>query len=106
MITAAERIDARLKSAEKPKDFEKWAMSAAETHKAWLRPTATPLKDTRITTLVTTSLESSSSYNFGFFTDFTAMMSTDAWQLDGDKKELEILATEMDGLLVPISVLN
>ena len=34
------------------------------------------------------------------------MMSTDARQLAGDKKELEILATEMDELLVPISVLN
>jgi hypothetical protein len=106
MITAAERIDARLKSAKERKDFEKWAMSAAETHKAWLRSAAAPLKDTRIATLVTASLESSSSYNFGFFTDFTAMMSTDARQLAGDKKELEILATEMDELLVPISVLN
>jgi hypothetical protein len=105
--TAADRIEAQLKkSAKQPRAFARWAGTASVAHKAWLRSATGPLAHTRIAALLTASLESSSAYNFGFFTDFTAMMSTDARQLAGDKKELEILATELDELLVPISVLN
>ena len=76
LVTAADRIEARLKkSAKKPKGFAKWAVAAAVAHDAWLQSPAAPLRETRIGALLSAGLESSSSYNFGILTDFTAMMS-------------------------------
>ena len=109
IATTVTRIDAQLEiSNSKNGDFEKWVGVQLLSYKDWLRSPAAPLADMRIAALLSTSLhaDSSSAYNFGMLSDFTAMMSTDARQLAADRKELEILAIELDELLVPTTALN
>ena len=76
-----------------------------QSSNGWLGSLDDSLAGTRISTLLAANIESSSAYNFAL-TDFTAMMSTDGRQLIRDIYELEILATELEDLLIPITVLN
>jgi uncharacterized protein YjbI with pentapeptide repeats len=110
--TTAARIDAQLEKSDDDKktskDFEQWVGSELLSYKGWLRSPHAPLADIRIGVLLAASLhaDSSSAYNFGMLSDFAAMMSTDARQLAADRKELEILAVELEELLVPVTPLN
>ena len=88
------------------KGFQQWASRMSSSYKVWLRVDTAPLAKTRMGALLVATMELSGAYGFGLLTDFTAMMSTDARQLAKDRKELEMLATKLDELLQPVTVLN
>jgi hypothetical protein len=105
MRIVADEIDAHLDASKAPGDVAKWASAISKACKLSLELPGAPLANLRKPALLCAELGFSSAYSFSFF-ELWSMISIDARQLKRDARELELLASELDELMVPMTPLN